>query len=152
MTKLTMMMGIPGSGKSTWAKAHVNEDTVLISRDEIRFSLLKEGEDYFAHETEVMQIFIDKIIDAMFLHNKNVIVDATHLTKKSRAKVLSKVSRFSDETVAVWLNPSLETAIARNDFREGRAWVKHGIIRRMFFQMEPPCKEEGFDKIFVIEV
>ena len=46
------MVGIPGSGKSTWAKARCknNPHAAYISRDEIRFSLLKDEEEYFAKE------------------------------------------------------------------------------------------------------
>ena len=46
------MVGCPGSGKSTWAKKHL-PDTYYVSRDEVRFSLLQDGEDYFSHEKEV---------------------------------------------------------------------------------------------------
>ena len=50
MSRLIMMCGIPGSGKSTWiqnCKGFIGNDVVVVSRDAIRFSMLKEGEDYF---------------------------------------------------------------------------------------------------------
>ena len=146
-----MMVGIPGSGKSTWVKNNRQEigAFAIVSRDAIRFAMLKDDEDYFAHETEVFDKFIDQII-AHLLNDKTVVADATHLNKKSRAKVLDKVRKFADEIEAVVLDTSVETAFERNDQREGRAWVKHGIIRRMFFTMEMPEKEEGFDKITII--
>ena len=53
---LYLMCGIPGSGKSHWAKGV--KDAVIVSRDAIRFNLLKDGEDYFAHEDEVVETFI----------------------------------------------------------------------------------------------
>ena len=150
MNKLIMMVGVPGSGKSTWVKNNMPDNSMVISRDAIRFSMLKEGEDYFAHEDEVFEIFIDHIakgLKAGFI----VFADATHLNKKARAKVLNKVHKFADEIEAVVLDTDLETAFERNDQREGRAWVKHGIIRRMWFSMEMPTKEEGFNKITIIK-
>lgn len=36
MAKLTILRGLPGSGKSTWAKAHANDRTVIVSADGIR--------------------------------------------------------------------------------------------------------------------
>lgn len=43
MANLILMCGVPGSGKSTWAKQHLKPSDVYISRDEIRFSLVAEN-------------------------------------------------------------------------------------------------------------
>lgn len=149
MSKLIMMVGIPGSGKSTWVKKNY-PDIVPVSRDVIRFELLDErGGDYFDYENEVFEKFIAQIIGSL-VGEEITIADATHLNKKSRARVLSRVAQFADEIEAVVIDVPLETAFAQNDKREGRAWVKHGIIRRMWFSMESPKEEEGFTKITII--
>ena len=62
--QLYLMMGAPGSGKSTWIKNHLNSQDVYISRDEIRFAKLKDGEDYFAHEGNVYAEFLLVYADA----------------------------------------------------------------------------------------
>ena len=149
MSKLIMMVGVPGSGKSTWIKNNKAETNIVISRDAIRFAKLKDDEDYFAHESEVFNEFVWQIANGL-AGDKTVIADATHLNKKSRALVLGKVAKLADEIEAVMIDVHLETAIKRNDQREGRAKVPRGVIRRMYFQMEPPTKEEGFDKITFI--
>ena len=57
--ELRVMVGIPASGKSTLIEKEVScleeerKTTAVVSRDAVRFSMLKEGEDYFAHEDEV---------------------------------------------------------------------------------------------------
>ena len=145
MSKLIMMMGIPGAGKSTWIKNNF-PDVEPVSRDKIRFEMLQEGEDYFAHEDEVFNSFIYQIIGSLVV-DEITIADATHLNKKSREKVLNKVRKFADEVECVWIDVDIETAFAQNDQREGRVWVKHGIIRRMFFSLEAPEFDEGFDVI-----
>ena len=150
MSKLVMMMGIPGSGKSTWIKNNFPE-IIPVSRDAIRFKLLDErGGDYFDHETEVFNSFIHQIIGSL-VADEITIADATHLNKKSRAKVLDKVRKYADEIEVVWIDTSLETAFKQNDMREGRAWVRHGIIRRMWFSIEEPTMKEGFTKITIIK-
>lgn len=150
MSKLIMMVGIPGSGKSTWIQNNKTKTDIVISRDAIRFAKLKNDEDYFAHESEVFNEFVWEIADGL-AEDGTIIADATHLNKKSRARVLNKVRKFADEIEAVVLDTDLETAFERNDQREGRAWVKHGIIRRMWFSMEMPEESEGFNKITIIK-
>ena len=59
---LYISCGVPGSGKSTFLKNHTKPNEAIISRDEIRFNLLKDGEDYFSHENEVFDKFVDNII------------------------------------------------------------------------------------------
>jgi predicted kinase len=149
MSKLIMMCGVPGSGKSTWVRNNF-PDITPVSRDVIRFEILDErGGDYFDYEDEVFDKFIRQIIGSL-VADEITIADATHLNKKSRAKVLNKVRKFADEIEAVMMDVHLITALERNDLREGRAFVPRGVIRRMYFQMETPTKEEGFDKITFI--
>ena len=51
MKKVWLMCGIPASGKSTWAREHQEMfGGVIVSRDEIRFSIVKDDEEYFSHE------------------------------------------------------------------------------------------------------
>ena len=152
--KLIMMVGIPGSGKSTWINENKDKYDAVISRDRIRFSLLKEGEDYFAREDDVFKLFIWEINMSLFNRRNGgtVFADATHLNKKARAKVLNAITKHiqPDEIECVWLDTELDTAIERNEQREGRARVPRGVIRRMYFSMEEPRLEEGFNKITII--
>ena len=150
MSKLVIMCGVPGSGKSTWIQ-NTFPDIAPISRDAIRFEILDErGGDYFAYENEVFEKFIHQIIGSLVV-DEITIADATHLNKKSRAKVLNKVAKFADEIECVWLDTELDTAIERNELREGRARVPRGVIRRMYFSTEEPRLEEGFNKITIIK-
>ena len=89
---LYISCGIPGSGKSTFLKSHIAPTERIVSRDEIRFSLLKEGEEYFSHEDEVWDIFIHTIADSIN-NGINTYADATHLTQKSRSALFYQLKQ-----------------------------------------------------------
>ena len=115
-----MMVGAPGTGKSTFVLNNMKEDFIYISRDEIRYSLLEEGDDYFAKERKDFNEFILRINEAIMWDDyPNIIIDATHLTKASRAKVLKRLATV-DEIRAMVMTTPLEVALERNAKREGR--------------------------------
>ena len=154
--KLWLTAGIPGLGKSTWIQKHKNffpGKVRVISRDEIRFSLLKEGEDYFSHEKEVWWEYVNKTKAALELSD-NVILDATHLNEASRAKILRALgSSLKDVEVNIILfKGSVNTAIKRNNLREGLSYVPESAIRRMSYQVTTPSRNEGFDNIYIVNV
>lgn len=151
------MSGVPGSGKSSWAraKAATLNDSAIVSRDAIRLSLLKDGEEYFSKEDETWEIFINSIKE--YLNPKsnieNIFVDATHITKNSRKKILNAIGREELEKVVVnivVMDVPLETCFKWNDGRTGRAYVPHAAIEKMFNSFTIPKIEEGFDNIFIL--
>lgn len=149
-TRLFMMVGAPGTGKSTFVLNNMKEDFIYISRDKIRYSLLEEGDNYFAKERQVFNQFILSINEAiMWDEYPNIIIDATHLTKASRAKVLKRLASV-DEIRAIVMTTPLETALERNAKREGRERVPDDVIKSMYESFELPTKEEGFDSIAYI--
>lgn len=150
MADLFIMCGIPGSGKSTFIKNYFKEDTIVISRDQIRLSLLKEGEDYFAHEKEVCKIMWSSISNVL-KEGKTVVVDQTSLTPRSRRYLIDHVEGYEKVNI-FWVKTDLKTAIARNEKRKGTiAFVPPSQICRMFSQFIPPTLEEGFTKIYILE-
>ena len=146
MNKLIIMCGAPGCGKTTWAKKYceVHPNTLHVSRDAIRFSLLKEDEYYFSHETEVLETFYNNIANGL-REGKDVIADATHLTRKARItcidNIKKKLNKFPYRIEIIFIQPPLHICILRNDKRTGRAFVPHSSIRRMWMCMEDPEKD-----------
>lgn len=152
--KLYLMMGCPGSGKSTYLKTRFSQRPLaVISRDEIRFSMVKEDEEYFSRENEVYAEFIQQIKDALDF-NAEVFADATHLNERSRAKTLRALgeSLKDVEVNIIWVRVPVEIALAQNENRKGtRSYVPKSVIRRMHLQLTKPTKEEGFDHIYIFE-
>ena len=144
MSKLNLMCGIPGSGKSYWVRHHMTDTDAYISRDQIRFLMLKEGEEYFSHENEVFEEFIAQIQN-----------DATHLNKSSRNKLLYALGDAIEEVEEInliFLNTPLYTALARNHQRTGRKYVPEETIRSMFKGLKlPDGTETNITSVYIIE-
>ena len=148
MSILYIMSGCPGSGKTTWANEFMkmHPDVRYVSRDEIRFSMLREDEDYFAHETEVFNKFVGTIA-ATLIDGFDVIADATHISIASRAKLHNALQKkhLNDndyEIIFVFMNTSISNCIEYNDKRRGRSYVSHSVLRRMHCQTTMPSKNE----------
>jgi predicted kinase len=149
-----LLCGIPASGKSTWARAHMTPTTEWISRDKVRFSIVREDEEYFSHEDEVFDTFIAYINQT--LENPEVdtiFIDATHISKGARRKVLSRIRKQNiTELNCVWFDVSLDTCLARNHLRVGRERVPETAIENMYKSKTYPSKiEEGFNTIFIVD-
>lgn len=147
MADLYLMCGIPGAGKSTFLKNRAKKDTsVIVSRDAIRFSIVKPEEDYFSHEDEVLAIFWKQINEALAA-GKNVFVDQTSITPRSRTWLLQHVHGYKRVTI-LWIDECLKTCLERNEMRKGtRAYVPENVIRRMASQFVVPSVKEGFDAV-----
>lgn len=150
MNNLYVMVGLPGSGKSTIAQEIKNTSmyTIVISRDDIRFSLLKEKDQYFAKEKEVFITFKNKI-NKYLNEGYDVIADATHLNTASRNKLLKNVHGYN-ELIAVVADTSIEDCLKRNSKRKGRKKVPDETIKSMANNFYKPTFEEGFDRIICI--
>ena len=157
MPILYILCGPSGCGKSTWARNFISEtdrlggDVRYVSRDEIRFSIVKEGEDYFSHEKEVFKKFVDTI-RLNLISGFDVIADATHLNEFSRRKLTQAIDIYYDnyEIVYVVFDVNADTCVERNKNREGRANVPENIIRNMCRDFRVPTLEED-DRIIEIK-
>ena len=141
---LYILIGIPGCGKSTFAKRFQNEnDTTWISRDKIRFDTLKEGDEYFSHESEVFQKFIDSIVFSL-RNGFNAIADATHINMSSRRKLTYAIDKqFNDyKIVYVIFDTPFDICLARNNLREGRACVPEQVMKNMYKDFRVPRDDE----------
>lgn len=152
MPNLYLMCGIPGSGKTTWCHNHLTDNDTYVSRDEIRFSIVREDEEYFSHETEVFDTFVNRINEGL-KSGKNVYADATHLNKASRNKLLNNLNNdLYNHVYVVYLKEHLSTALERNEERKNsRSYVPRSQLRRMAYSLEEPTVDERFDTIYVIE-
>lgn len=161
MNYLIMFCGIPGSGKSTEARRMTGSLAARgltiehISRDELRFSMISDESEYFSKEKEVFSKFVEKMNNSL---NKNdcTIIDATHISEASRAKILRRVENPANVRLLVlYLTTPIDVCKQQNDLRTGRERVPQEAIERMAEQFETPTEKEfvgfGFNSVEVWE-
>jgi len=80
MKKLILTIGLPRSGKSTWAS---KQGCPVVNRDAIRLAL--HGQPYLQDAEDMVSSIEMYMVKSLFLGcHDTVIVDATHLKKKYR--------------------------------------------------------------------
>ena len=128
--------GLPGSGKSTWAKIWVSQypaGRVRISRDDLR-AMMHEGV-YLGEQTEAVIVKSrNAIIKAALYEGKSIVVDETCLVKSTMDSLrnLSVLYGVPFE-VQNFFDTPLEECIRRNNERQGTAaYVPEAEIRRMW--------------------
>ena len=122
-----------------------------ISRDLIRFSMIEDGDDYFAFEKDVHKKFFETIEKWTSRDDyENVFIDATHLTPKARRQVLLNI-RNNPYLIAISLEVPLAIALKRNKQRSGRSLVPESAIENMYNCYKIPTLNEGFDEIWHVD-
>ena len=117
---LWIMCGPAGAGKTWFAKHKLcnGPGWYYVSRDEVRFSLLKDEDDYFSREDEVFDLFISKIVRGFYEEGVyNIVADATHLSWGSRKKLLNAIKfymgfRWKDNLFNVGYSQGGQTSLA----------------------------------------
>lgn len=152
---LIIMVGCPGSGKNYWIDNHkynLNGSVKIVSRDEIRFSMLSEDDSYFAKEKEVYKKYVNEICDGVKNYDITI-ANATHLNEGSRSKLFRSIAGVAHpqntEIIAMVIKNDLNTCLKQNAYRKDREFVPEDSIRNMYSSLTIPAIEEGFDKIYI---
>jgi predicted kinase len=152
-----MLVGTPGSGKSTWA-ARILEDsrTALISTDAYIERMAEAvGKTY----GEVFESAIKDATALMKLHRAeaiakamNIVWDQTNLTIKSRRPKIDSLRESGYDIVAVTFEIPDEELRARRKAREeatGKA-IAPSILEQMGKDYQRPTRLEGFNKVIIV--
>lgn len=157
---LIVMVGVPGSGKDyqiknselLYADGEVKRE--VVSRDLVRYGMVREDEEYFCREKEVFEQYILQISNALS-KNKVVIANATQVNYGSRKKLLHAIDeKFGrDYNIVMYcIICDYETADRRNKQREGRAVVPSKAMMEMFNNFSVPnLKEDDRIEKIIIE-
>lgn len=152
--KVVVMVGLPCSGKSYYIKKNFNKDWVVLSRDEIVMELGKELglHTYQASWRSIDQNKVDEVFwqrkKEAIASGKNVVVDKTHMSSKSRNRTLNGFDN-SYLKEAVVIMTSIDVIKDRNSLRsiepEGKI-IGGQVYDKMIRSFYPPMLDV-FDEV-----
>lgn len=149
MKILEILIGIPGSGKSTYSASFGDDVTsIIISSDEIRKEIngtLKKQDN----PGYIFKIARERTIKALN-EGKHVIFDATNINKKDRKSFIQNIkNNCSDLYIkATVIATPYEICLKQNNERIEEKRVPEYAMERMKRRFKMPEYNEGFNEIY----
>lgn len=141
---LFITVGVPGSGKTTWAKEKARQlgNTLTVSRDDIRKTLYCAGGDLtgyrFTEEKENLICRVQEdIVRNALASGKNVIVHNTHLHQKDHDGWREIAKAFDADFHIEWMDADIVELLKRNHRRGVNAipvshiWQRYTAYRKL---------------------
>jgi len=148
LKRIILMIGVPGSGKTTLAQKIAEKGWKYINADSIRLELYGNAAEQ-GDKDEVFALFFTRLEELM-LEGVDVIIDNTNLNPKQRKPILERCEKFGYADIQLWLlDIPLEICLERNRSRD--RIVPEDIISNMFMELNKsgrPKRTEG--KVVII--
>ena len=151
MPKCYQLVGVPGSGKSTWiSKQDWTVPFAKISTDKwveiyAREVGLTYSEVFEAFMPTAVELMAKEVVAAREL-GRDIIWDQTSTTVKSRANKFTMLPDY-EHIAVVFKTPEHKELMRRLMSRPGKEIPQH-VIASMIASWEEPTKEEGFKEIW----
>lgn len=142
---LVVLVGPPGSGKSTWANRN-GRGAVHVSQDGLIDAISPGGFEHVYRP--IYAAAEDAVARAALLDGHTVIVDRTNRTRGHRERWL-RIAREADASaVAVVMTTPPALCRQRNRQRESSRRLSEERMERMLAAMEPVEQDEGFSAFY----
>lgn len=155
--QLTILVGPPCAGKSTWIVANGGNATI-VSRDAlVEVAGTKRGLNYseafkfLNSNKDVSDAEVDGVLNSTVIEARNagkdVVIDMTSMSKKSRRRWVSEFSKY-DKKAVVFLT-GFEELKKRNKIRAEKTgkYIPDHVLQDMCIRYSIPTYAEGFDDI-----
>jgi tRNA uridine 5-carbamoylmethylation protein Kti12 len=130
-----VLIGIPGSGKSSFYKERFYATHLRINRD-----MLKTPQRERA------------LIETCLQLKQRFVLDNVNATRADRSELVMAAHGARFHVVGYFFQVSTRVAVARNKDRSGKAQIPLVGIFGAYKRLEPPSREEGFDELFVVTI
>ena len=134
-----ILIGLPGSGKSTFYRERLARTHDLVSKDIMRHNRQPQRRQ-------------EQLIAESLAAGHSVVVDNTNPRVADRAPIIAIARRFGADLAGYFFPTDAAVALRRNRAREGRDRVPDVAIFATRKRLELPTYEEGFDHLFIVDV
>lgn len=156
--KAYILIGMIGSGKSSWARMTAGTDfnTIRVSGDDIR-NMIK---DRYTFDFQ-LEPLVDKMKMAMIKEvvksGKDIIIDDCHLTREGReelCKYLVSIAETGIDITYVWIKCNDMIALRRRktNLRGRTEFEWQQVIHKHLHMFEAPTKNENNHIVTILEV
>lgn len=155
MPKAYILIGVPGSGKSTWVAKQPFDwgRTVVASSDAYIERYAKEQgktysevfKDYVNIATKQMDVDVKNAIE----NRLDIVWDQTNVSAGARSKKLRLFPKDYEKIAVVFATPDDKELARRLALRPGKT-IPPDVIDSMKKQIQEPSEREGFDKIIYV--
>ncbi len=133
---VTLLSGLPGSGKDTWLRNH-HADHPIVSLDDVRQSL-----DVAATDNQGTVVQAAKELCRGYLRSgTSFAFNATNLVKETRSRWISLFADYNARINVVYVEPPLPQILRQNQSRPDA--VPEQVIRKLADKCDPPTWTEG---------
>lgn len=131
---LVIMMGIQGSGKSTFYEKFLKDRFVRVNLD----TLKTRGRE-------------KALVEECLREGKSFAVDNTNPTREDRARYIVPAAQAGYRIIGCFMESKLQECIRRNDGRTGAARIPAGAIAATSNRLQMPSRREGFDELYFVK-
>ena len=146
---IKILVGIPGSGKSTWARQYVldNPNTKRINRDDLR-NMLDSGKNTVGNEN-FLRVLRLELVKICLLLDKNIVLDDTNCYASKLEETIYSIKLMANELKKdinieiIDIDVDVEMCVERNKLREEQ--VEESAI----FHMKSEKDKINFDCLLI---
>lgn len=142
---LVVLVGPPGSGKTTWARNN-GRGAVHVSQDGLIDAITPDGFEHVYRQ--VYGAAEEAVARTALEQGHTVIVDRTNRTRGHRERWVRIAGEFRHPAVAVEMTTAPEVCRYRNHARVPRSRLTEDRMERMLAAMERVRRDEGFVAVY----
>ena len=131
---LAIIIGIPGSGKSTFYRERLADDYVRVNLDTLKTR----------HQEELL-------ITECIREGKSFAVDNTNPTRADRQRYIPLAQSAGYRIVGYFMESKIKDCMERNDKRTGKERLPAKAVAAISNQLQMPSYAEGFDELYFVK-